>query len=208
MPHEKKEIMNSFKPGKDHQSKRNSNEYWVNSAMALGLIDAHPVDAPPSPPPPAEEGSTAPGGKKRKRTSISKMKKERGNAAPHIRFASSSNVALIPHAIPSQAHAPPTPHAAGAHSATEAAAYAAADAAAAAAAAAHAAIGATDAAPPLPGTAVAAGDSTTPLAAAPSSPAAAPAPAPPGKKPGHDIDAAEVLYGLAKKGDTPNGTPV
>ena len=161
--------------------------------MALGLIDVHPVDAPPSPRPPAEEGSTAPGGKKRKRTSISKMKKERGNAAPHIRFGISSNGAPVPHAIPSQAHAPPTPHAAGAN---------------AAAAAAHAATGTTDAVPPLPGTAVAAGDSTTPPAAAPSSPVAAPAPAPPGKKPGHDIDAAEVLYGLAKKGDTPNGTPV
>lgn len=193
MPHEKKEVMNSFKPGKEHQSKRNSNEYWLKSAMALGLIDVHPVDAPPSPRPPAEEDSTAPGGKKRKRTSISKMKKERGNAAPHIRFGISSNGAPVPHAIPSQAHAPPTPHAAGAN---------------AAAAAAHAATGTTDAVPPLPGTAVAAGDSTTPPAAAPSSPVAAPAPAPPGKKPGHDIDAAEVLYGLAKKGDTPNGTPV
>ena len=195
MPHEKKEVMNSFKPGKEHQSKRNSNEYWLKSAMALGLIDVHPVDAPPSPPPPAEEGSTAPGGKKRKRTSISKMKKERGNAAPHIRFGSSSNGAPVPHAIPSQAHAPPAPHAAGADDA-------------AAAAAAHATTGTTDAVPPLPGTAVAAGDSTTPPAAAPSSLVAAPAPAPPGKKPGHDIDAAEVLYGLAKKGDTPNGTPI
>lgn len=195
MPHESKEMMNSLKPSKEQQSKRNSNEYWLNSARAIGLVDVNPVDAPP-PPPPTEEDSAVPGGKKRKRISISKMKKERGDAAPHMRFGAGYPGAVsVPQTVPNPSNVPPptaAPVAAetGADAAaTEAAAYAAADAAAAAAAATADAINAAtaaDAIPPLPGT---------------------PAPAPPGKKPGHDIDAAEVLYGLAKKGDSNGNTP-
>ena len=196
MPHESKEMMNSLKPSKEQQSNRNSNEYWLNSARAIGLVDVNPVDAP-TPPPPTEEDSTIPGGKKRKRVSISKMKKERGAAAPHIRFGAGYPGAVsVPQTVPNPSNVPPPaapPVAAevGADddAAAEAAAYAAADAAAAAAAATADAINAAtaaDATPPLPGT---------------------PAPAPPGKKPGHDIDAAEVLYGLAKKGDSNGNTP-
>lgn len=201
MPHESKEMMNSLKPSKEQQSKRNSNEYWLNSARAIGLVDVNPVDAPP-PPPPTEEDSTVPGGKKRKRVSINKMKKERGDAAPHMRFGAGYPGAVsVPQTVSNPSNIPPPPVADPAPdpvtgtgtnadaAAAEAAAYAAADAAAAAAAATADAINATtaaDATPPLPGT---------------------PAPARPEKKPGHDIDAAEVLYGLAKKGDSNGNTP-
>ena len=189
MPHESKEMMNSLKPSKEQQSKRHSNEYWLSSARAIGLVDVNPVDAPPLPPP-TEEDSTLPGGKKRKRVSISKMKKERGDAAPHMRFgAGYPGAAPVPQTVTNSSSVPPPVAAVaetGADASAEAAAYAAADAAAAAAAAAADAISAATAADAVP--------------TLPSTP-------PPGKKPGHDIDAAEVLYGLAKKGDSNGNTP-
>jgi len=222
MPHESKEMMNSLKPSKEQQSKRKSNEYWVKSAQSLGLIDVHQitVDDPQQPPlTSAEEDSAIPCGKKRKRVSISKMKKARGDAAPHIRFGAGCPGALVPQTNPSHA---PSPLASGTDAAAEAAAYAAAEAAAATAAAtpaaADAVITSAPAVPPPFDTAgsavpsgVAAADSSGRSTAVSSDPVA-PTSYPAGSAPVPALDAAEVLYGLAKKGDsngkTPNGTPI